>query len=138
MTTQSHQPEDSQRGRGLLGRLVGFTGVGAIATAAQYGILLLLVTFAGSSPTVASSVGFALSALMNYCLNHRYTFRSNTLHAVALPRFATMALIGLALNALLMWLLTTRLSVHYLAAQIITTGAVLAWNFWISDRWTFR
>lgn len=129
---------DPSNKRGLLTRFAGFTGVGAVATATQYLILILLVTFAGLSPPIGSSIGFALSALLNYYLNYRYTFQSTAAHHDAFPRFAAMALVGLVLNAVLMWLLTARPGIHYLAAQVITTGAVLVWNFWVSARWTFR
>ena len=124
--------------RRLLTRFAGFTGAGAVATSIQYLILILLVTFAGLSPPISSSIGFILSALLNYHLNHRYTFRSTAAHSHALPRFAAMALAGLAINAILMWLLTAQASIHYLAAQVVTTGSVLLWNFWLSDCWTFR
>jgi putative flippase GtrA len=118
-----------------LAQFGGFAGVGAVATALQYVVLVSLVT-AGLSPVVGSSIGFCLSALVNYYLNHRFTFQSTALHRDAIPRFAAMAFAGLLLNAALMAVLTPW--VHYLVAQVIATGTVLVFNFCVSRLWTFK
>lgn len=123
--------------QGWARRLAGFLGVGVLATALQYLILLLGVEVFGTGPVLASSVGFAVSAVANYLLNYRYTFRSDRRHSSAAVRFAAVAAAGLALNALLMEALTARLGVPYIAAQVLTTGAVLAWNFVAHALWSF-
>jgi putative flippase GtrA len=114
-----------------------FAGVGALATGIQYVILFLGVTFLGADPVAASTAGFALSALVNYLLNHRVTFRSELAHRRALPRFVTVVALGLVLTALLMDLGVHRLGLHYFPVQVATTGIVLLWNFIASRRWTF-
>lgn len=122
----------------LLRTFLAFAGVGAVATGIQYVILALLVEFLRAPPAASSAVGFGLSSFVNYVLNYRLTFRSNAAHAVALPKFLAVALVGLALNTGLMALLAERLGVYYLLAQVITTGLVLAWNFAASLLWSFR
>lgn len=123
--------------QGWVRRFAGFLGVGVLATALQYLILLLGVEVFGAGPVLASSVGFAVSAVANYLLNYRYTFRSERRHSSAAVRFAAVAAAGLVLNALLMDALTARLGVPYIAAQVLTTGAVLAWNFVAHALWSF-
>jgi len=122
---------------GIFRQFVTFTGVGALATGIQYLILVLAVQFLKTDPVLASSTGFAVSAAVNYMLNHRVTFRSNLAHRQAVPRFVAVVCLGLGLTALLMDLGVHRLGLHYLAAQIVTTGFVLVWNFIASRRWTF-
>jgi putative flippase GtrA len=114
-----------------------FSAIGGVATAVQYVVLILLVSRWSCPPALGSSVGFSISAILNYTLNHRFTFRSGSPHRLALPRFATMVLIGLGLTASLMAMLHLLSSMPYLLAQLITTGVVLLWNFAISRYWTF-
>lgn len=123
---------------GVIARqFASFAGLGALATAAHYAILIALVQLAGLGATSASSLGFGISAVGNYALNRRFTFRSRAPHTLALPKFAVVAIIGLALNALVLSTLTA-LGAHYLVAQVAATGIVLCWNFLVNRRWTFN
>ncbi len=120
-----------------LGRqFIYFISVGALATALQYVILIALVQFAAVAPTPASTVGFAFSALGNYGLNRRFTFRSREPHAATIPKFAAVMTIGLAVNAVVIYVLTA-LNVYYIAAQVVATAVVLCWNFAANRWWTF-
>ncbi|MDR1709704.1 MAG: GtrA family protein [Candidatus Accumulibacter sp.] len=121
----------------LLARFANFLLVGGLATLVQYALLVALVKTGLFDAVTASSIGFVVSALLNYALNRRFTFRSRREHAVALPRFAAVAAGGLALNAFLMWLTCTKLGLHYLLGQIIATCCTLAWNFCLHQLWTF-
>jgi putative flippase GtrA len=106
-----------------------FVLVGLIATAIQYGILALGVEVLGLRADISSGIGFALSAIVNYLLNHRFTFRSSRAHSSALWRFTAVAGVGLLLNVSLMGLLAERWRVQYLLAQVLVTAITLFWNF---------
>ena len=112
-----------------------FVIVGVLATALQYLILIGLVRVAHMDAVLASSLGFALSACLNYWLNRRYTFRSGTPHSQALPRFMLVASSGLLINATAMWLVSAH--VHYLLAQAVASACTLAWNYFLNRIWTF-
>lgn len=118
-------------------QFAAFCGVGALATAVHYTLLVALVELAGVGAVAASSAGAALGALVGYALNRRYTFRSGRRHGEALPRFAATAAAGWLLNAAVMYVATQVLGLHYLAAQVLATGIVLAWNFGMNRAWTF-
>lgn len=113
-----------------------FVLVGGVATAIQYALLVILVRGFGMAPTPASSIGFALSAAVNYLLNYRFTFRSNRPHGPAAARFAALAGAGLLINAAVMHVLVG-VGLHYLLAQVCATGVVLFWNFIGNSFWTF-
>lgn len=100
-------------------------------------MLISLVSGIGLSPVVSTSVGALVGALVNYWLNHRYTFASAANHKQALPRFLLLAAVGLGLNAGIVGMLTS-IQLHYLVAQIIATGIVLVTNFIVSKTWVFR
>ena len=73
-------------------------------------------------------------ALVNYALNHRFTFASRRAHAQALPRFAAVAAAGIVLNALVLAALLAVLAAHYLVAQVVATLAVLVFGFLANRR----
>jgi putative flippase GtrA len=118
-------------------QFIRFAIVGGVATGIQYAILIALVQGALAGPVAASSVGFAVSAIINYALNRSITFRSSQAHAEALPKFAIVAVLGLAVNASLIWLFHIPVGLHYLLAQVLATGGTLLWNFTLNRIWTF-
>jgi len=119
-------------------QFLSFSGVGAIATLLHYAILVLAVHLAGTDPTLASSIGFILSASFNYAMNYRLTFRSNKRHREAFPKFLVIAFVGLVLNGMFMAVATRGLRLHYLIGQVIATSSVVLWNFFGNRLWTFR
>ena len=114
-----------------------FLLVGAFATALQYVVLALLVQTAGMDPVLASSIGYLLSALANYDLNYRLTFRSHVPYFGGMFRFGLVAAAGFMLNGLVIGVGTKALGLHYLLAQVAATVVVLFWNFFANRRWTF-
>jgi putative flippase GtrA len=120
-----------------VGQFIRFTIIGGFATLIQYAVLIALVQGGGINAVTASSVGFVLSAVVNYALNRRITFRSDQPHAKASPRFATVAVGGLAVNAGLIWLFHVAAGLHYLLAQVLATIGTLLWNFALNRAWTF-
>lgn len=115
---------------------IRFLLVGGLATTLHYVLLIVLMQVSGLGATLASSLGFAASAIVNYLLNRRFTFTSDIPHVAALPRFATVALTGLALNAVVMAALV-HLHLVYLLAQVVATIATVLWNYVFHIHWTF-
>lgn len=121
----------------MLERLLRFGLVGALATAIQYLVLVILVRWAGLWPPAASALGFVVSAVGNYLLNYHFTFLSRQPHGPAAAKFLVLAIIGLALNAALMEVLVD-FGWHYLLAQVCVTAIVFLGNFIGNSLWTFR
>lgn len=122
----------------LVGRFLGFALVGAVGTAAHYGLLAIQVEYWHVPVLVATTVGFAVGGFINYTLSRRLVFASTAMHAVALPKFFVVAVIGATINYLSVAWLTRDLGLHYLVAQVCSTGVVLFWNFAANHVWTFR
>ncbi len=136
----------------MLARFCKFALVGAVATAVQYLILIVLVSLWGLPAPTASTLGFVASAGLNYWLNHRFTFRQAVqpamavhparaaqpamAHGPAVAKFALLAGVGLLINVALMKGLTGA-GWYYVAAQILATAVVLVWNFLGNSLWTF-
>jgi len=114
-----------------------FLLTGGVCTLIQYVLLIVLIEACGMSATPASTVGYLISALVNYYLSRSFTFRSHTPHAQSLPRFALVTTFGLVLNDAVMFAGTTGSSIHYLVVQAAATGSSLLWNFSANLYWTF-
>ena len=115
-----------------------FSLVGVAAAIGHYGVLIALSELAGTQPVPASLAGYLVGGLISYVLNYRYTFRSTKQHREAVVKFAVAAGIGFVLNGVIMAVLTGLIALHYLPAQIVTTGLVLIWSFSCYRYWAFR
>jgi len=113
-----------------------FAAVGAIGTSAHYAILVVLVEELACRPDVGSLAGFCAGAVLNYMLARKYVFRARSAHRAAMPRFMLVASVGAILNTGIVAILVA-VRLHYLIAQVLATGAVLAWNFTANKRWSF-
>jgi putative flippase GtrA len=121
----------------LYGAFIRYAGVGLIGTVAHYAVLLTLVNFANIAPVLASTIGAVVGACINYVLNYRFTFASRRDHVVAVPRFVTIAALGLVVNAAVMALALSLGLNSYLLAQVVATAAVLIMGYLANRRWTF-
>lgn len=118
-------------------RFACYACVGATGTVLQYVILVALVSTHALGAVAASCVGAVAGAIVNYCLNYRFTFRCTHPHRKVAPRFFGVAAAGLGLNGVLMFLLTHRACVSWLLAQCATTVGVLVLTYTASSVWTF-
>lgn len=114
-----------------------YSGAGAVGTVVQYCLLIILVQLADRSAVTASTIGAIAGALINYRLNHRYTFASRKAHGHALQRFALVSIGGIVLNALVLMAVLAFTGPHYVAAQVAATAVVLVAGFLVNRVWTF-
>ena len=122
----------------MIESLFRYAVVGAVGTLAHYLVLLALVERGGVTPTLATTVGFATGAIINYFLNLRFTFQSNRPHREALPRFLTVAAGGMLLNSGIVALGADMLRLHYMIPQVCATAAVVFCTFCVNRFWTFQ
>lgn len=118
-------------------RFLIYTAAGAVGTACQYAVLILLVQSGLATPVPASALGALVGAVVNYGLNYRITFKSQASHLKAASRFGLIALAGIVLNTGLMHLLTIQLTLNYLLAQLLSSAAVLMLTYSANALWTF-
>ncbi len=118
-------------------RLTRYAFVGAIATAAHYLALALLVEWAGWPAYVASGAGAALGAQVAFFGNRRFTFGHRGDVFAAWWRFQGTALAGAAAGMAIV-AAGVHAGWHYLVAQALATLLVLLLTFAINRAWTFR
>jgi len=119
-------------------RFVKFAGVGVVGTANHYVVLLVLVNLLATNAIVASCFGYVVGGIVNYMLNHQFTFESSQPHILAAPKFFAIAMVGFFVNAIVMSFFLGYAKFHYLIAQILATAVVLIWNFLGNAYWTFK
>ncbi len=115
-----------------------YLGAGGIATASHYVTTIALVELAGIAPLAASASGFAVGAGVKYGLNYFVAFRSAQRHSAAVPRFAVTLVAMFMLNAAFFALFHQWLGLHYLLAQVLTTGMLIPPGYLLSRLWVFR
>lgn len=114
-----------------------FVVVGCAAAVGHYGVLVALVELAHAPAVPASAAGFVVGGVISYLLNYRFVFDSDGRHLPTAGKFLAVATTGLALNSLLMWVLTHWAALHYLLAQVTATGTVMLWSYGANRFWTF-
>lgn len=114
-----------------------YTAVGIAATAVHYATLIAAVELFSAPAAPAAALGAVLGAFTAYAGNRRFTFASSKAHRQALPMFLLVAGLSAGLSAGLVWLLSTQLGIHYLAAQAAASVTTLVVGYGLNKRWTF-
>jgi putative flippase GtrA len=114
-----------------------YIGAGFVTVAGHYATTITLVEWLHAPPLAASAAGFCVGAAIKYVLNYFVAFRSVEKHGAALAKFAVALGVLFALNALFFALLQQGLGLHYLVAQVLTTGLLIPPGYVMSRLWVF-
>ena len=125
----------------LIFKFLRFGVVGVAGTAIDFGLTYVSKEVFKTSKYVANAFGFTIAATTNYFLNKVWTFNSQVSGVSSIAaeygRFFMVALIGLALNTLIIYLLTQKRNTNFYIAKVFATGVVLFWNFGANLLFTF-
>ena len=129
------EPTDS-----TLVQLFRYTFVGGVAFLCDFGALYALTEFAGLYYLISATLSFLLGLSVNYALSVFWVFNRHALRSrwVEFGIFAAVGLVGLGLNALIMWLLTDLVGMYYLLSKVGSTILVFLWNFAVRKASLFR
>jgi len=114
-----------------------FALVGTVATMTTYSVLIVGVENLHMNAVTASIAGYMLGMIVNYVLNYRYTFSSVQRHHVVLPRFVLVMVMGMLINAGVMYSGINWLGIHYMLAQLAAVAVVFMLSFTANRLWTF-
>jgi dolichol-phosphate mannosyltransferase len=123
-----------------MAQFLKFCTVGAINTVVDFGIYVGLTRpfpFWGRHYVAASALSFVVAVLSSFLLNNFWTFGRRGVELRRSVKFFIVAIGGLALSSLTFFILT-RLGLFDLYAKLVVTAVVLAWNFTLQKKWTFR
>lgn len=122
----------------LLVKFLKFGLVGVTGTILDFGITYLAKEKLKWNKYLANSCGFVIAVSNNYYLNRIWTFK-NTDPDIGwqFSKFMTVALVGLLLNNLIIYLLTERMKLNFYFAKLSATFIVFIWNFFLNYLITF-
>jgi putative flippase GtrA len=105
--------------------------VGGAAFVVDYGVLVFLTEVFGMHYLLSATISFILGLVTNYLLSVVWVFNNRTLgnRWAEFAVFAIIGVIGLGLNALIMYVCTDKMGIHYMLSKIISTVIVFFWNF---------
>lgn len=120
-------------------RFIRFGIVGASGMVVDFGITWLCKEKLRWNKYISNSLGFVTAATNNYIWNRLWTFQSQS-QAVAREyiSFVLIAVVGLGLNNLVIYLLHERFHWNFYFSKLIAIGVVTTWNFTMNYVFTFR
>ncbi|WP_072340432.1 GtrA family protein [Devosia enhydra] len=115
-----------------------FAGVGGAAALGYVLVSSLAVVLCSGLPApVVSTACYALFIVPTYLAHRRFSFRSDVAHGRALPRYAAVQALGLALAALFSALAYEVLALPNPAAAIAVVVLTSAISFILLKLWAF-
>jgi putative flippase GtrA len=111
-----------------------------VATALDFGSMILWVEYAGASPTAGAALGASLGGITNFLLGRAWVFRQGQGHWTGQAvRYAFVSATSAGLNALGEYLMHDFAHVEYvLARAFVSIGVSLLWNFPMQRSFVFR
>jgi putative flippase GtrA len=126
-------------GNSLILKFLKFCVVGFSGVIIDFGTTWLLKERARVNKYVANSIGFVLAASSNYFFNRIWTFESSDPGIAAQYfYFLLIAVIGLGINNLIIYILNERLKYNFYFSKLIATVVVTLWNFLMNLYLTFN
>ena len=87
---------------------------------------------------VANGIGFLCAATTNFLLNQYWTFEDkNPDDFIQFSQYLSIALIGLGINTLVIYLLVNKKDMNFYLAKLIAIGVAIIWNFTANYNLTF-
>ncbi len=122
----------------MIEQFIKFCIVGGSGVFVDFGITYLSKELLHLNKYVANSLGFLLAASTNYVLNRIWTFHNEDPDiASQYLRFLGIALIGLAINNLTIYLLNDRFKLNFYLSKLFAIGVVTFWNFFMNYLFNF-
>lgn len=131
----------------MIEKFIHFCVVGFVGLLVDFGLTWLLKERLRTNKYVANATGFLVAASVNYILNRIWTFSStNPNMAGEYTMFLLIAIVGLAINSLILYLLVEKATIFKLEqgsknkfyfSKLIAIGVVTIWNFMMNYFITF-
>jgi dolichol-phosphate mannosyltransferase len=123
-------------------RFLKFAAVGAVGAILNLAVLYAL-TELGVFYLLSGLVGIEAALLSNFFLNRTWTFKDRQARG---PRYALTALyrdhavrfVGIVLDLVILWLLTSVVGLYYLTSQVIGIAVAMLWNYGGNQWWTWE
>jgi dolichol-phosphate mannosyltransferase len=127
---------------GELHRLLKFCAVGAVGAVFNLVVLYSLTEF-GVFYIISGLLGIEAGLLSNFFLNRSWTFKDRQGRGLryvltALYRDHAVRFVGIVLNLLILWILTSFFGLFYLLSQLVGIAVAMLWNYGGNQWWTWE
>lgn len=122
-------------GQDELARILRFGLVGLLSTGIYMGLFALVTRVL--PPVESSVVAYLLSAIVNFVMQSRFTFRQQAVSGGSAVRFVLMHLFCMGVNSSLIWLATGPLGLPAMQSQAVIVVFVAGLSYLISRFWVY-
>ncbi len=111
-------------------RYITSGGIGAVT---NLGMLFILTHFIGFYYIVSGIIAFICSVFVSFYLQKKWTFKDNNSENThrKFVVFTIIAIVNLGANTLFLFLCVEFLQIHYMLGQIIASGIVAFWSYFL-------
>ena len=112
-------------------QLFRYALVGGLAFVIDFSSLFTLKEFGRLPYLWAAALAFILGLLTNYVISVTWVFNKRAVKnwQVEFVIFALLGVLGLGINELSMFVLTSVIGFHYLASKLVSTAMTFSWNY---------
>lgn len=122
----------------LISKFVRFCIVGLSGMIVDYSLTYFGKEKLKINKYVANGIGFVCAATTNFFLNKFWTFHdSNPDELIQYSKYLGIALIGLGINTLVIYLLVNKKDMNFYLAKLIAIAVAILWNFTANYNFTF-
>jgi putative flippase GtrA len=122
-----------------LAKLIKFGIVGFSGLCIDFGITYLFKEKLKLNKYLANTCGFSIAVVNNFLLNKFWTFNnSNTAWRLQLIKFVLFAIVGLAINNVLLYLFHEKWNIKFYQAKAASIVCVFFWNFFTNLLYNFH
>ena len=115
-----------------------FIGVGCVAAAVHWGVVVVLVEHASWHPLLANLVGWLVALTVSFTGHHRLSFRGHgTPFLTSAARFFVVSAAGFAVNEMAYAVLLHSSTYRYDLLLAVVLVAVAFITYWLSRHWAF-
>ena len=123
----------------MFAQFIKFCVVGGTGVVVDFLITYLLKEKLRTNKYLANSAGFICAASSNFLLNRLWTFQSRDPQVTQQYfLFIGISAVGLAINNLIIFLLTDKARLNFYLSKLIAIVAVTIWNFFMNYFFTFN
>jgi len=114
----------------IISQIFKFGLVGGIAFLIDYSVLYILTEFCHIHYLISTIISFSISVIFNYILSIKWVFDvTKKQTSKEFLAFIILSIIGLIINAILMYLFVDIINIHYMISKLISTIIVMIYNF---------
>lgn len=122
----------------LVTKFLKFSVVGATGVVVDFFFTFICKEKLKFNKYVANSIGFIIAATSNYWLNRIWSFESTNPDVYTeYFSFVGVALVGLAINNTVLWLVNEKVGINFYIAKLFAIGVTTIWNFSINYAFVF-